>query len=77
MIAPSHQPKEGGESFIKKVFDHHRHEHGSEGENAMNKPQDGGSGLRAELKKEEKGFKQYLKEDEQLEKEGRTYGGLM
>ncbi|KAL3483586.1 hypothetical protein BJX62DRAFT_220014 [Aspergillus germanicus] len=68
-------PKEG---FIEKIFDHHRrHEHGDKNQTAENQSQGKWNDLRSDIRKDEAGFKEYLKEDEEMEKEGRTYGGLM
>jgi hypothetical protein len=68
-------PKEG---FMDKILDHHhRHEHGDKNRTAENQSQGKWSDLRSDIRKDEAGFKEYLKEDEEMEKEGRTYGGLM
>ncbi|KAJ5472261.1 hypothetical protein N7530_006262 [Penicillium desertorum] len=65
-------------SFFEKILPHHgHHENGSEGQAAEDKPKRSEGGLRSDLRKDEEGLKQYLKEDEQLEEEGQTYGGLM
>jgi hypothetical protein len=66
------------ESFFEKIHSHHgHHEHGSEGQAAEDKPKGSEGGLRSDLRKDEEGLKKYFKEDEQLEEEGQTYGGLM
>ncbi|KAJ5178827.1 hypothetical protein N7492_002037 [Penicillium capsulatum] len=65
------------ESFMEKILDHHKHDsHENESQKSKEKPREGG-GFHADLKKEEEKFKNYIKEDETLEQEGRTYGGLM
>lgn len=76
-MVDTQQPTEHKKPFFEKILDHHHHKHGNEDQAAKNKPQGGEGGLRSDLKKDEAGFKQYLKEDEQLEEEGQTYGGLM
>lgn len=68
-------PNKHKEYFFEKIFDHHHHENGKN-DQTNDKPQHE-SGLRSELKKDETGFKKYIQEDEKLEEEGRTYGGLM
>jgi hypothetical protein len=73
-MVDTQQPTEHKESFFEKILDQHHHKHGNEGQTAKDKPQ---GGLRSDLEKGEAGVKQYLKEDEQLEEEGQTYGGLM
>ncbi|KAJ5825158.1 hypothetical protein N7474_002296 [Penicillium riverlandense] len=75
-MVDTQQPTEHKESFVEKILDHH-HKHGDEGQAAKDKPQGGEGGLRSELEKGEAGLKEYIKEDEQLEEEGQTYGGLM
>ncbi|KAL3454199.1 hypothetical protein BJX65DRAFT_262982 [Aspergillus insuetus] len=71
------------EGFLEKILDHHhRHEHGdksqtAENQTAENQSQGKWSDLRSDIRKDEAGFKEYLKEDEEMEEEGRTYGGLM
>ncbi|KAL3471732.1 hypothetical protein BJX99DRAFT_236885 [Aspergillus californicus] len=78
MPEDTQQPTEPKESFMEKILGHHHHHtQGNEGQAAKDKPQEGKGGLRSDLKKDEEGLKQYLKEDEQLEEEGDTYGGLM
>ncbi|KAJ5974777.1 hypothetical protein N7481_008484 [Penicillium waksmanii] len=76
MRLDTQQPAEHKEGLFKKIFDHH-HKHGHEEQDSKDKLQGGEGGIRSDLKKDEAGFKQYLKEDEQLEQEGQTYGGLM
>lgn len=75
-MAETQQPTEHKESFFEKILGHH-HKHGNEGQAAEDKPQGSEGGLHSELKKDEEGLKQYLKEDKELEEEGQTYGGLM
>ncbi|KAJ5512849.1 hypothetical protein N7463_002401 [Penicillium fimorum] len=75
MPQDTQQPTVNNESFLEKILHHHKHE--NEGQAAKNNPQADEGELHSHLKKEEEGFKQYLKEDEQLEEEGQTYGGLM
>ncbi|CAL5870519.1 uncharacterized protein PFLUO_LOCUS4756 [Penicillium psychrofluorescens] len=75
MPQDTQQPTEHKESFVEKIFDHHKH--GNEGHAAKDEPQGGEGRLRSDLEKDKAGLKQYLKEDEQLEEEGQTYGGLM
>ncbi|KAL2818711.1 hypothetical protein BDW59DRAFT_165374 [Aspergillus cavernicola] len=77
MPQDTQQPTEHKESFFEKILDHHHHKNGNEGQAAKDKPRGGEGRLRSDLKEDEAGFKKYLKEDEQLEVEGQTYGGLM
>ncbi len=79
--AGTQQPAEHKEGLFDKIF-HHHHKQGEEGQGAKDagQPESGEGdegGIRSDLKKDEAGMKEYLKEDEQLEQEGRTYGGLM
>ncbi|KAL2839803.1 hypothetical protein BJY01DRAFT_24351 [Aspergillus pseudoustus] len=71
-------PKEG---FMEKILDHHHHRHhhedGDKGQSANNQPQGIWSDLHSDIRKDEAGLKEYLKKDEQMEEEGKTYGGLM
>jgi hypothetical protein len=63
---------------MEKILDHHhRHDHGDKNQTAENQSQGKWSDLRSDIRKDEAGFKEYLKEDEEMEKEGRAYGGLM
>ncbi|KAL4861937.1 hypothetical protein BDV12DRAFT_179615 [Aspergillus spectabilis] len=66
------------ESFFERVLDHHHH-HKQENKSQGDKKGEGGfeDRLRGDMKKDEHGMKEYLKEDEELEQEGQTYGGLM
>lgn len=76
-VVDTQQPAVHKGSFVEKILDHH-HKHGNEPQAAAkDKPQSGEGGLRSDLEKREAGLKQYLKEDELLEKEGQIYGGLM
>jgi hypothetical protein len=70
------QPTEHKEGLFKKIFDH-RHKDEHKEQDSKDKPQGGEGGIRSDLKKDEAGLKKYIKEDEQLEQEGQTYGGLM
>ncbi|KAJ5360097.1 hypothetical protein N7517_009288 [Penicillium concentricum] len=76
MPQATQQPTEHNESFLERILDRH-HEHENKGQAAENKPQADEGELHSDLKKHEEGFKQYLKEDKQLEEEGQAYGGLM
>lgn len=67
------------ESFFERVLDHH-HKHRDEPQGDESKDKDAGhegSSRHDDLKKDEEGLKRYFKEDEKLEEEGQTYGGLM
>lgn len=55
---------------------HHHSRDGAEHE-AEDSTQHHKGGIREDLKKDDAGLKKYLKEDEELEEEGQTYGGLM
>ena len=64
---------------MERIFDHHRHHHG---ENKDNQDQSGGQGQQGQQKPKHKEsemdkFRDYIKEDEKIEQEGGTYGGLM
>jgi hypothetical protein len=78
-MVDTQQPPEHKESFFEKILGHHNHhnKHGNEGQPTEDKPRGSERGLRSDLKKDENGLKEYLKEDKQLEEEGQTYGGLM
>lgn len=76
MKTDAQQPTAHKEGFFKKVFDH-QHKHEDKHQDSKDKPQSGESGIRSDLTKGETGLKEYLKEDELLEQEGKTYGGLM
>ena len=76
MRTDTQQPTEHKEGLFKKIFDHH-HKDEHKDQDSKDKPQGGEGGIRSDLKKDEAGLKEYLKEDEKLEQEGQTYGGLM
>ncbi|KAJ5131098.1 uncharacterized protein N7515_007137 [Penicillium bovifimosum] len=77
-MVETQQSTEHKESFFEKIFDHHdHHKHRNEGQTDKDKRLSGEGGLRSDLKKDEDGFKQYLKDDKRLEEEGQTYRGLM
>lgn len=64
-------------------FFHHKH-HDEQGEKSGNpegisgtKPESETAKFEDSLKKEGSKFKDYIHEDEELEEEGKTYGGLM
>ncbi|KAL4945562.1 hypothetical protein BDV06DRAFT_219251 [Aspergillus oleicola] len=69
------QPTHHKESLMDRIF--HPHRRRSEDHAAKDKPEGAEGGLRSDLKKDEEGLKDYVKKDEQMEEEGRTYGGLM
>ncbi|KAJ5778585.1 hypothetical protein N7520_001831 [Penicillium odoratum] len=78
MSEHSTQPTEHKESFFEKIFDHH-HKHEDEEhdkDNDKDQPHHGG-GLGSDMKKDEEGFRDYIKEDEEESKGGQEYGGLM
>lgn len=77
MMIGTQQPHEHKENFLQKILDRHHHGHGNEDKATEDKPQHTEGGIHDELKKDEEGMKKYLKEDEELEQEGQTYGGLM
>ncbi|KAE8334224.1 hypothetical protein BDV24DRAFT_170409 [Aspergillus arachidicola] len=78
MPRDTQQPTEHKVSHLEKILDHYHHQKNGNGNQApKDKPHGGEDGLRSELKKGEAACKQYFKQDEQLEQEGQTYGGLM
>ncbi|KAJ5337324.1 uncharacterized protein N7506_005346 [Penicillium brevicompactum] len=75
LMIDTQEPNKHKENLLEKILDHHHHKNGKEDQANDKSPHEGG--LRSELKKDEAGFKKYIQEDEKLEEEGRTYGGLM
>ncbi|KAL4962982.1 uncharacterized protein BDV14DRAFT_177345 [Aspergillus stella-maris] len=63
------------DSLMNKIIHPHRHKH--EEQAANDKPESAEGGPPSEMKKDEEIMKHYLKKDEQMEQEGKTYGGLM
>lgn len=74
---PTQQNTEHKEGFFERHFDHHHHNNGHDDQDPKGRQEDSEGGIRSSLKKDEARFKEYIKEDEQLEEEGQTYGGLM
>ncbi|KAL4948593.1 hypothetical protein BDW69DRAFT_189136 [Aspergillus filifer] len=75
MPGDTNQETHHKESLMDKILHPHRHKH--EEQAAKDQPEGAEGGLRSEIKKDEEDMKDYLKKDEQMEAEGRTYGGLM
>ncbi|KAL4891108.1 hypothetical protein BDV59DRAFT_203828 [Aspergillus ambiguus] len=73
------QEPEHKEPFFERVLDrHHRHQQpGDESKDDNKNRHHHENRLRNDLKKDESGLKEYFEEDEELEREGQTYGGLM
>ncbi|KAF7717391.1 Uncharacterized protein PECH_006464 [Penicillium ucsense] len=69
---------ENKESMFERVFEHHHHNH-PEGDRETKHGDESGhhSKLRDTLKKDEDELNEYYQEDKELEREGKTYGGLM
>lgn len=73
------------ENFVERLFDHHHHGHhgqdGKSGEQSQSggqsQQQQGGSQQPEHKESEMNKFRDYIKEDEKIEQEGGTYGGLM
>lgn len=71
------QNPEHHESFFNRIFDHHGHKQENDPKKVEHDEGNHEHRFHDTLKKDERGLKEYLKEDEELEQEGQTYGGLM
>lgn len=76
----SHHPSAFDKLFHhKKRDEHHDDEHGAHPPSGESPRQEESEGQRVENRweKKEDEFKKYIEKDEELEEEGKTYGGLM
>ncbi|GFF98097.1 hypothetical protein IFM53868_09637 [Aspergillus udagawae] len=71
------QKSEHQEPFLERILDRHHYKHANESKDDNKDQGSHENRLHDVLKTDERGSKEYLKEDEQLEQEGQTYGGLM